>query len=261
MNSPIERRLEAEEVIVLFSGGCDSVLTALRAYDRFQKVHLVTFLRAGLIHTEHVEQQVDRLRHFQGDAQAYTHRFIRTDRLIEFLLYENYLRNLMRHGTRLASHCGLCKLSFHWRTLTLCLEQGVRRVWDGAVRSAKVYPEQNETILLKPLGELYSRYGIRHETPIYEEGLQVEDELFHMGFHKRRKVKGTVFDQQLVCSQQVLFAMFLRWFLPGRSFAEYEAGLAGFYAEKINIIRELTDEWAGARPDRGAARLAAMLEG
>ena len=257
MPAPVRRSVEARDVLLLFSGGSDSTLAAVRAYEKFETVRLVTFLREGLIHAEHVEERVARLRRFMGDAGAYAHRFIRTDRLFERILYDDYLGNLRRHGTLVLSHCGLCKLAFHWRALLLCLEQGIRNVWDGAVRTAQVYPEQNETILLGPLRELYALYGIRYECPVYEEGASVSESLCAIGFH-RAPAKGTAEDRQLICTQQVLFAMFLRWSLPKGTFADYERSLAGFYRSKIELVRAWTDEWLAA--GGGASRLGPLIE-
>lgn len=243
--------------VVLFSGGSDSTLCAIRTAMRFEHVHLLTFTRRGLWGQEHVTYQAGRLGRFFGDPDRFSLRFVRTDRLCRHVLLEQYLRNLRRHGILLASMCGLCKVSFHWRALIYCLEHGIRHVVDGAVRVANVYPEQNETILLSRLRDLYGTFGITYDTPIYEEGDRTESLLYEMRFNSTPRVKGTEKDLQLVCEQQVLYAMFLRVALRRWSFEEFERRMARFYAEKLEMVGAWTREWVERRE---TSRLAALIE-
>ncbi len=243
--------------MVLYSGGSDSTLTAIRMGLRFERVLLVTFARRGLWGREHATIQAGRLRRFFGDPGKFTLRFVGTDRLFRRVMYENYLRHLRRHGLLVASMCGLCKVSFHWRALILCLQTGIRHVADGAVRVANVYPEQNEKILLEPLRDLYRAFGIEYENPIYEEGERTESVLHEMRFHPTPVVKGTKRDLQMVCEQQVLYAMFLRVALRRWPFQEFERRMAAFYREKIAMVEAWTREWVERRGD---SRLATLIE-
>lgn len=243
--------------VVLFSGGSDSTLCAIRTGMRFHRVHLLTMTRRGLWGREHVEYQAGRLRKFFGVPEKFVLRFLRTDRLTRHVLYEGYFRHLRRHGLLLASMCGLCKVAFHWRALIYCLEHGIHHVADGAVRVANVYPEQDETILLDRLKALYRTFGVTYETPIYEEGDQTEARLYEMRFIPTPVVKGTKRDLQMVCEQQVLYAMFLRVALRRDSFEEFERRMAAFYAEKLDRVAAWTREWVERR---GESRLATLLE-
>lgn len=248
---------EEKVAAVMFSGGSDSSLCAIRIGQRFDKVHLVTFTRRGVWGKEQVTQQAAKLAKFFGDPHKFSLHFIKTDRLLKYVMYESYFRHLRRHGIMLASMCGLCKVSFHWRTLVYCLQNGITTVADGAVRVANVYPEQNEKILLKRLREVYATFGITYETPIYEEGEKTEALLYELRFNRKPKIKGTKDDIQIICEQQVLYAMFLRVALKCYDFETFENKMAAFYAEKLDMVESLTREWL---EHREGSRLERLLE-
>lgn len=243
--------------VVLYSGGSDSTLCAIRTGQRFERVLLLTFTRRGLWGREQVAFQAGRLGRFFGDPGKFTLRFLGTDRLCRHVLYERYLHHLRRHGILAASMGGLCKVSFHWRALVYCLDHGLRHVADGAVRVANVYPEQNEAILLARLRGLYRTFGIEYENPIYEEGDRVEALLHETRFHPTPVVKGTKHDVQMVCEQQVLYAMFLRVALRRWSFDEFERRMAAFYGEKLDMVEAWTREWVARGHE---SRLASLIE-
>lgn len=247
-----------DTVAVLFSGGSDSSLCAIRMAQRFDRVELLTMTRQGLFGEDHVREQCKRLKKFFGEPDKFNLVFIRTDRLCRHVMYENYFRHLCRHGLVVLSMCGLCKVSFHFRALVYCLENGIRHIADGAVKVANVYPEQNETIMLARLRQLYASFGIEYETPIYEDGDRTEELLYEMRFNRTPKVKGTKHDIQMVCEQQVLYAMFLRVALRHNSFNEFERKMAAFYKEKLDMVEEWTREWVSRRD---SSRLAPLLEG
>jgi hypothetical protein len=248
---------DPNQVLVLFSGGADSTLAAIRMGLEFPKVELLTLTRRGLWKTEHVTDQAARLGRFFGDSHKFNLRFRSADRLCRLLSKERFWHNFRRHGLAVLSHCGLCKLSFHWRALVECLERGIGTLADGAVRAAESYPEQNEAALLGHLRALYARFGIRYRTPIYEEGEHTEQLLFELRYTRAPKVKGTLDDRQLVCPQQILYAMFLRTQLPRRPLPELARRLGAFYAPKTELVERWTREW---QEKREASRLAALLE-
>lgn len=246
------------DVLVLYSGGSDSSLAAIKLGQRYQRVHLLSFTRCGVFGQEYVEQQATRLSRFFGEEQERFHlRFIKVDKLFRFLLYERYLRHLMRHGFLVLTHCGLCKLSFHWRALLHCLERGITHIADGAVRTTNVYPAQNEVMMLRRLKEFYGGFGVHYETPIYEEGDTVEEILFRLRYNNTPKIKEQMEDLQMTCEQQILYAMFLRHYLPRVKFEEFEERVATFYEAKFCLMEEMTREYLDHGHD---ARLARLIE-
>jgi hypothetical protein len=247
----------AATAVVMFSGGSDSTLTAIRVGVRHEHVRLLTFTRCGLLGREHVEEARRRLCRFFGDPGRFSLEFVKTDRLCRHVMYERYARRVLDHGFFALSQCGLCKVSFHWRAIVYCLDNGITHIADGAVRVANVYPEQNETILLRRLRRVYAGFGIEYDTPIYEEGDRTEQALYDLRFNRTPKVKGTRIDKQLLCEQQVLYAMFLRTVLPRMPFEEFERRMAALYDGKLDMVEEWTREYVARGP---ASRLARMIE-
>lgn len=243
--------------VVLYSGGSDSTLAAIRTAMGFERVHLLAFTRRGMSGREHVAFQAGRLARFFGDPGKFALRVIGTDRLFRHVMYERYFHHVRRHGLLVGSMCGLCKVSFHWRTLIYCLEHGIRDVADGAVRVAHVYPEQNEAILLRRWKDLYHAFGIEYENPVYEEGDQVEALLHEMRFNPTPVVKGTKHDLQMVCEERVLDEMFRR--VAPRRWAplEFERRVAAFYGEKLDMVEAWTREWMARREE---SRLVPLIE-
>jgi len=241
---------------MLFSGGSDSSLTAIRLGERFEHVELLTMIRHGVSGVDAVEKHVARLNHYFGEPGKYRLHVFQTDELFKFLLYENYLKRVFHNGSLVLSHCGLCKLSFHWRALHYCLDEKVPVLADGAVRVAKVYPEQNEKIMLRALREFYATFGISYENPIYEEGGAVEQTLYDLRYSRAPKVKATALDRQMTCQQQILYAMFLRHVRVNNDFEAWEDRMAPFYAEKIDLMKRLSQEYINGQ----TGKLASMIE-
>jgi hypothetical protein len=250
--------LENNSVAVLYSAGSDSSLVAIKMAKRFDQVHLLTFLRKGTHGTEHVLAGVKRLETHVNSPNKFVHQFIKTDKLLKFVMYERYWTHYRKHKKMVLSMCGQCKVSFHWRALIYCLENGIKHIADGAVRIANVYPEQNEVIMLNRLRQLYATFGITYETPIYEEGELTEQILYELRYSRNPKVKGQKDDLQFVCEQQVLYAMFLRNTLHKMPFEEFEKKMAAYYKEKLDMVEEMTKEYLEKGPD---SRLAKLIEG
>jgi len=243
--------------VVLFSGGTDSSLTAIKIGERFERVILLTLIRRGLKHQDFVVEKKEKLCRFFGDGEKYRNELIRTDKLFRFLLYERYFYNLRRHGMVCLAHCGVCKLSFYWRALLYCLEHGITTLADGAVNLANVYPEQNEVMMLSRIRRLYSSFNIHYETPLFDEGERVQDQLYDLRFFHTKNVKGTRADRQIICEQQILYAMFLRHYLPKFEFEKFEKRVGEFFLEKIDRVEQMTRNYlAGGRK----GKLASLVE-
>lgn len=231
------------KAVVLFSGGTDSTLAAIRMAEKFDRIILLTLVHCGLSRIEAVSEKAERLGRFFGDPTRFETVIIPSDRLFRFVLYEKYFRHLITHRSLLLSHCGLCKLSFHWRALIYCLENNIKHIADGAVKTSEEYPAQNERIMLSRLRRLYSDFNIHFENPIYHLGESAEKLLFDLRFNKSPKIKGTIDDRQIICEQQILFAMFQRFVRPWRNPGNYENKMAGFYEEKISNADRMTRKY------------------
>lgn len=226
-----------DSCVVLYSGGCDSTLAAAMAAESYKKVHLITYSRAGFFKTDkNPRANLERLQKRYG-IDKFDIQVIDVNKKFKFVQYHNYLYYLKKYGPICMSICGLCKLAMHWQTIEYCLDNSIKDVSDGAVREMSVFPTQNMDIALKGLIQLYADFGITFSNPVFEKGKDVEKTLYEMQLIPSLKQKMTKSDKQVVCSQQILFSQFVKYYLSEHSWEEYVSNLHAFYAEKIDDLR------------------------
>ena len=109
--------------VVLYSGGCDSTLAAAMAAENYQKVHLITYYRAGFFKADNPRANLDRLQKRYGSDKFDT-QLIDVNSKFKTVQYSNYLYYLKKFGPLNMSICGLCKLAMHWQTIEFAL--GIR---------------------------------------------------------------------------------------------------------------------------------------
>ncbi len=237
-------------VALLFSGGSDSTLAACRLAEVFPVVHLVTYQRVGFIEKIATER-IERMR-----ARFPRVRFVQHKVPYEAFYAEveghRRLRDALRYGQLTGVPCGPCKVSMHWRNLVFCQEHGIAWAADGAATGNEWFAEQNPRILLDPLRDLYADYGVTLLHPVFYEGLSTDGALFELGVTDTPTVKRTREDKQVVCSQQIMLAMYMRKYLHNHTFDEYEATSRAYLEGKLEHVRKLLDEdsAAGARRTR-----------
>lgn len=161
---PTDQKLD--RVVVLFSGGSDSLLTAALAAERFDEVYLVTYHRLGFSGTENSARGAEALANKYGAGRIH-HEIIDITKLFKHVSYERYLHNLRKHKLFLLSTCGLCKLSMHIRTLIYCEDRGIQHVCDGANKGMSLFPAQMVGVL-EIMKDLYADFGISYTNPVYD---------------------------------------------------------------------------------------------
>ncbi len=223
-------------IAVLFSGGCDSTLASAIAAERASEVRLLTYRRLGIFKAGAPLAMADRLKK-KYPGTAFRFEIMDISREYSQLCYENYFVNIMKHGIKLVSVCGLCRLAMHWRTIIYCLENGINEVYDGAVEKAKTFPEQNRRIMIDSVKTLYSHFGIDYSNPVYGLGEHVEEELYKKGIIPVKKMKQTERDKQPVCIDNLLFSAFANYYLGTHTWEEYERDLSELYAEKAAYVK------------------------
>ena len=105
-----------KEIAVLYSGGTDSTCAAVLMLEQFECLHLLTYERFGLFHTENIGTNVKALREKFGE-QRIKHIFINIDKLFKEVSYAKYWQTLINFGFLMLTTCGLCKLAMHIRTV------------------------------------------------------------------------------------------------------------------------------------------------
>ncbi|MFH2203228.1 MAG: hypothetical protein ABIJ96_08960 [Elusimicrobiota bacterium] len=249
---------EAEDkgVALLYSGGSDSSLAACLLAQRFPKVYLNTFMRFGFMATGFSSVHYERMeKRFPGTQ--FTHSIIPASRFYSELEGHGYFSSLREYGFMAFASCGHCKVALHWRNLLFCLERGVKFAADGAVVDAEEFAEQNPRILMPELKDFYGHFGIELLHPVYQKGLSTEEMLYDLGISDQPRIKRTTKDNQVICSQQIGFAMFLRTYLRNRSFAEYEKRYRQYLSGKLAHLRALTEEYV--KDPGGDTRIGRLL--
>lgn len=241
---------------ILFSGGADSTLAACRLAEVFPVVHLITYQRKGFIEKISTPR-VDRMRAVYPRTTFLQHR-INYERIYEDVEGYQRFRNMWHYGQLTGVPCGPCKVAMHWRNLVFCKEHDVGWAADGAAAGNEWFAEQNPRILVDNLRELYGEFGVSLLHPVFYEGLSTEHGLYELGIVDTPKVKRTREDKQVVCSQQIMLAMYMRKYLETHTFEEYEEMSRRYLEGKLDHVRDLMTEHMTA--DGSGSRLSRLLE-
>lgn len=220
---------------VLFSGGSDSTLAAALEAEAGQIVHLLTFDRVSFIGAkDYTLKNFNNLRRVYG-TRIKTHEVIKIDQLHKKVCYSNYFSMLYRFGLATTSLC-FSKIAMHWAAAHYCRQHNIHRIVDGSVSYMSMYPDQNRNIAHNHLKNFYAKLGIVYDTPIFAIADKAEEMLYDRGIITVPNVRGTDQDFQVYYLEQVLLALFLKFYLNHNSQAEYENVLSEIYENRLSYI-------------------------
>jgi len=188
------------DVSILFSGGPDSTLAALRALERSDRVHLHTFHHGLMGKIGKHRKVVKELKETFGDERILEH-----EEGIGTLFKKFYFTRMPRHMIRYRTFyipwiCGACKMAMHVKTIAYNLAHDITLVYDGAhVESSTYFPAQTETYIEVMKG-LYRSYGMEYDCPIYHVGMtDKETEKYGITSTKDTKKEHIIFSTQHTC--------------------------------------------------------------
>lgn len=226
--------MKSRLAIVHFSGGSDSTYAAAVMAERCERVHLLTYDRITFIGArDYSTKNYERLCRIYG-PEKFVRRIIPVDDLHARLGYENYFRNLRRHGTTVAALC-FSKLAMFWASALYARKHGIGIVADGSVPYMALYPDQNPAARGK-LAAFFARFGIDYETPAAERPEDVESLLYAKGIATSPSVRGTSDDLQVFYMEQVLLAAYLKFHLTVFGRRHYDDAVARLYEDKLDWI-------------------------
>ncbi|MBL7056146.1 hypothetical protein ISS07_04495 [Candidatus Woesearchaeota archaeon] len=235
--------IKKRSILVHFSGGSDSTLTAALAAEEFDKVYLITYTRGSFIGIKDTEISFKKLVQVYGKNKFIKLKPCKIGRWYKKLAYQNYSKNVMKFKTANVCPCGPCKLSFHWHSIIYCLNNNIKFIADGTVPYMSIYPDQNKRIIGKVLKDFYKSFGIDYLNPVYNIGQNVEKVLYDKGISSLPLIRGTQEDRQVYCGEQVSFAFFVKYFKTTYGMEKYENSLSGLYKEKIDFMKKTVQEY------------------
>jgi len=192
-------------VLVMFSGGSDSTLTASLLSEQHTVVHLVTYEHSAMTFAAKSRNAAEALRVAHG-AERFVHSMIDINGYMARIFLRPLPQDLRRYGTyALPMCCGSCKLSMHVRSILYCREHDIRYAADGSnAELSELFPEQMQPVLELYRG-LYERYGIEYTNPVFDVN-RSDHRLFERGVTAKRdyKTEHVVYSNQHSCAAGVM---------------------------------------------------------
>ncbi|HYF40508.1 MAG TPA: hypothetical protein VD930_12515 [Gemmatimonadales bacterium] len=202
--APLPPRSEGP-VLVMFSGGSDSTLTASLLSELHPVVHLVTYEHKAMSFASKSQLAVENLRKAHG-ADRFVYSLLDINSFMARIFFRPLPQDLRKYGTyALPMCCGSCKLSMHVRSILYCYEHGIRYAADGSnAELSELFPEQMKPVL-ELYRQLYQRYGIEYTNPVFDVS-RSDHQLFDRGVTTKRdyKTEHVVYTNQHSCAAGVM---------------------------------------------------------
>jgi len=192
MNNPAKKapRMRSEEVIVQFSGGIDSLYTALFLAKQYKRIHLLTFDK-GYLHCglNFSRPNVRRLEELLGPERV-TFEIVDIRPLFREMAMKGLRRNAREYGNEIA-WCIPCRASMALSCVLYALEHGIPAFTDGANweqapgRETILVTADNYPGYLQLIHDFARDFQVRYFSPVYELNSRQERRrlLLEQGFH------------------------------------------------------------------------------
>ena len=259
---------EGKQIAILFSGGTDSTCTAALSAEKYQTLHLLTFHETL---TRNSPVPIENARRLQNHfPQCHFHLLsLNTDRLIKYLSYENYFHSLFKYGFYLLATPGLSSLSWHLRTISYCLENGIADVHDGMTNELTHLPGHMPEIR-RLFSHLYLSFGINFSSPVINWEVPPDQQsldrliidrhgfvadptlirpqkttgqyLYDKGLFPHPNVKGSLFDRSMQhdCYPFVVYNIFVFWWAQALGGPDnFKKNLNRFFSEKCQVGKNI----------------------
>ena len=158
-----------KEALVLFSGGKDSLLSAVRYLDNGYKVYLVTYDNSCGIGMKNVKSTINKYGNdkieFIGikDISAIFRSFIEPFYNYKF----DYIINKFGVITISQFNCLVCRMAMYVASIIICRQKNINIVVDGA-RVCQLFAIEQEEMLNK-FALFFGKYNLRIDYPLKNE--------------------------------------------------------------------------------------------
>jgi len=183
-------QMHSSEVIVQFSGGIDSLYTALFLGEKYTRIHLLTFDK-GYLHLglQYSRPNVERLKQILGPERV-VFRVVDTRPLFRELAIRGLRRNAREFGNEIA-WCIPCRASMALACILYALENGIPAFTDGANweqapgRETILVTADNYPGYLQLIHDFARDFQVNYFSPVYKLNSRHERRrlLLDQGFH------------------------------------------------------------------------------
>ena len=153
-----------EEAVLLFSGGRDSSLAAVRLIEMGYEIHLLTFDNGAI---EGIARSNLRLSEFNEKIKKkiVTRKIINCKELFKKIALLDIEKDIESFKTNLV--CMGCKMAMHTISLNYCLKNDIKVIADGYTYYQREWPEQMPKAI-EEIRKFHSKYGIQYINPVYD---------------------------------------------------------------------------------------------
>ena len=177
------------EVVLMFSGGIDSLLAAVLLAKEYDKVHLLTFKKGYLeFGLKNSLPNIGRLKALCGE-EKFIHKIVNIKPLVRRFSIRSIIRDRFRYETEVV-WCVACRTTMNTAAMLYALENKLAAVSDGSNReqipgekhltgTAENYPS-----VVDRLKDFALSHGVEFATPVYDFGDREERrrKLSELGF-------------------------------------------------------------------------------
>jgi hypothetical protein len=187
-------------ISILFSGGPDSTLAALKALERADRVHLLTFHHNKMGKIGKHRKVVAELKQVFGDERVIGYEE-EIDSLFNRFYFTGMPQRLIRYRTfYIPWICGACKLAMHVAAIRYNQAHDILTTYDGAnIESTPYFVDQMDTYVEVMKG-IYQSYGMQYECPVYNvRDTDKETEKYGLLSTRDTKKEHVIFSTQHSC--------------------------------------------------------------
>lgn len=224
-----------KDVIILYSGGSDSTLTAYLMAKRFNKIHLITYNSYAMIGIKGSNVNFITLCKIFG-KEKFVRKIIDIDSLIKKVYYENYLQDLIKYGAYLVAFCNACKAAMHLSNIKYALENNIKFVCSGSTKASSDVQIDQSSKFFPILKKFYKKYGITYFTPVHDI-VRTDEILYELGLIKKKEIKFPsrhYMENQAGCWHGALHRLFFQCaYIPLYGQEKFEKTAINYCLEKL----------------------------
>lgn len=174
-----------KKISLLYSGGCDSTLSASLLAKDFDEVHLVTFKHYSTWNVGRSRINAEKLRQKHKNVE-FKHVFLNSSKLF-LKIQKDFMKDKKDFKYFTLYVCGACKLAMHTELICYNLANDIKSASSGASHEMKMFPAQTRGGLSE-LERYYETYSMKLISPVYDKK-NVDKEAVENGLMEERHLK------------------------------------------------------------------------